>query len=87
MSDRQKRVSLTQEVIKILRNTKKELPSSVKNNLLLEFSFRIKFYGFSEKFRLEVISSIMGQSAVYGRRNNWPGLKLLYAHKTDLMAT
>ena len=62
MSDRQKRVSLTQEVIKILRNTKKELPSSVKNNLLSEF--RIKFYGFSEKFRLEVISSIMGQSAV-----------------------
>ena len=64
MSDRQKRVSLTQEVIKILRNTKKELPSSVKNNLLLEFSFRIKFSGLSEKFRLEVISSIMGQSAV-----------------------
>ena len=64
MSDRQKRVSLTQEVIKILRNTKKELPSSVENNLLSEFSFRIKFSGFSEKFRLEVISSIMGQSVV-----------------------
>ena len=57
MSDRQKRVSLTQEVIRILRNTKKELPDSVKNDLLSEFSLRMMMSGYSEKFRLEVISS------------------------------
>ena len=57
MSDRQKRVSLTQEVIRILRNTKKELPDSVKNDLLSEFSLRMMMSGYSEKFRMEVISS------------------------------
>jgi len=57
MSDRQKRVSLTQEVIRILRNTKKELPDCVKNDLLSEFSLRMMLSGYSENFRLEVISS------------------------------
>ena len=57
MSDRQKRVSLTQEVVRILRNTKKELPDRVKNSFLSEFSLRMKESGYSERFRFEVISS------------------------------
>ena len=57
MSDRQKRVSLTQEVVRILRNTKQDLPDSVKNGFLSEFSLRMKESGYSERFRLEVISS------------------------------
>ena len=57
MSARQKRVSLTQEVIRILRNTKQDLPDETKNNFLSEFSLRMKESGYSERFRLEVISS------------------------------
>ena len=56
MSDRQKRVSLTQEVVRILRNTERSLPEDVKNTLLSEFSLRMKMSGYSAKFRLEVIT-------------------------------
>ena len=56
MSDRQKRVSLTQEVVRILRNTMRTLPEDVKKSLLSEFSLRMKMSGYSAKFRLEVIS-------------------------------
>ena len=57
MSDRQKRVSLTQEVVRILRNTKTTLPDDIKNGFLSEFSLRMKESGYSERFRLEVITS------------------------------
>ena len=47
MSARQKRVSLTQEQIRILRNTKQGLPDEIKNNFL---------FGFLERFGFEVMS-------------------------------
>ena len=47
MSARQKRVSLTQEGVRILRNTKRDLPESVKNDFLSEFSLRMKLSGYS----------------------------------------
>ena len=45
MSDRQKIVSLTQELVRILRNTKRNLPEYVRNTLLSEFSLRMKMSG------------------------------------------
>ena len=57
MPGRAKRVSLVQEVVRILRNTKEDLPAEVKNNFLSEFSLRMKLSGYSEQFRYEVISS------------------------------
>ena len=74
ISDRQMRVSLTQEVIRILRNTKEELLASAKNDLLSEFSLRMKLSGYSEKFRLEVMSC-----GVAGYEK--PGICPLYRHK------
>ena len=59
MSARQKRVSLTQEVVRILRNTKRDLPESVKTDFLSEFSLRMKLSGYSARFRMEVIKSGM----------------------------
>ena len=52
MYDRQKRVSLTQEVVRILRNTKQDLPDSVKNDFLSELSLRMKESGYSARFTL-----------------------------------
>ena len=57
MPMRMKRVCLTQETIRILRNTKKELPETVKNKLLSEFSSRMRDSGYSDKMRREVIES------------------------------
>ena len=56
MPGRAKRVSLVQEVVRILRNTKEDLPAEVKNNFLSEFSLRMKLSGYSEQFRYEVIN-------------------------------
>ena len=55
MSKRMKRVCLMQEVIRILRNTKKELPDYIKTKFLSEFALRMKESGYSEKFRREII--------------------------------
>ena len=57
MPSRTKRVSLVQEVVRILRNTKESLPDEIRNNFLSEFSLRMKISGYSEQFRFEVISS------------------------------
>ena len=60
MSARQKRVSLTLEVVGILRNTKCDLPDRIKNSFLSEFSLRMKESGYSEMSRFKVISSGAG---------------------------
>ena len=52
MPSRTKRVSLVQEVVRIL-----SLPDVIRNNFLSEFSLRMKISGYSEQFRFEVISS------------------------------
>ena len=59
MPKRQKHVSLVQEVVRILRNTKQDLPIDIRNSFVSEFSLRLKMSGYSENFRYEVISSAM----------------------------
>ena len=55
MSMRMKRTVMSQEVIRILRNTKTSLPWSFKAELLTSFAIRMKDSGYSEKVRYEVI--------------------------------
>ena len=52
-----KRTTLTQEVIRILRNCRLELPWEEKAAMLSEMSTRMKMSGYCEKFREEVIVS------------------------------
>ena len=52
-----KRTTLTQEVIRILRNCRLELPWEEKAAMLTEMSTRMKMSGYCEKFREEVIAS------------------------------
>ena len=68
MPGRAKRVSLVQEVARILRNTKQYLPAEVRKSFLSEFSLRMKLSGYSEQLRYEVISS-----GVACLRSSWPG--------------
>ncbi len=55
MPMRMKRVCLIQEVIRILRNTKRELHKDLKTKYLSEFAWRMKESGYSAQFRQEVI--------------------------------
>ena len=59
MPNRQKRVCLVQEVVRIFRNTTQDLPIDIRNNFVSEFCLRLKMSGYSEKFRLEVVTSAM----------------------------
>ena len=52
-----KRTTLTQEVIRIHRNTSKHLPKETVVKHLDNFSASMKASGYSERFRLEVIKS------------------------------
>ena len=52
-----KRTSLTQEVIRILRNCRKELPWEEKAEHLSDLAARMKASGYSEKFRCEIINA------------------------------
>ena len=54
-----KRTALTQTVIRIRRNTRPELPWSVTENLLINFSARMKASGYDEHYRYQVIKSGM----------------------------
>ena len=54
-----KRTSLTQTVIRTRRNTRPELPWSVTENLLSNFSARMKASGYDEHYRYQVIKSGM----------------------------
>ena len=55
MPMRLKRQALAQEVIRILRNTRNNLPWALKSAMLTQFSLRMKDSGYSEQVRLEVI--------------------------------
>jgi len=52
-----KRTTLSNEVVRILRNTSREAPDEVKTFLLSEFANRMKNSGYPEKFRKEIIKS------------------------------
>ena len=54
-----KRTCLTQYGLRILRNTKLEVPCSEKAAMLSEFSARLRDSGYSERFRQEIIQSVL----------------------------
>ena len=54
-----KRTCLTQYGLRILRNTKLEVPWSKKAAMLIEFSARLRDSGYSERFCQEIIKSIL----------------------------
>ena len=56
-----KRSACVQEVLRRLRNTKRELPWKLKAEIISKFSNSLRISGYNEKFRMEVI-----QSAVRG---------------------
>ena len=54
-----KRTSLTQYGLRILRNTKLEVPWSEKAEMLSEFSARLRDSGYNQRYRQEVINSVL----------------------------
>ena len=54
-----KRTTLTQEGLRILRNTKLEVPWSEKAEMLSDFSARLRFSGYSERYRQQVMESVL----------------------------
>ena len=60
--DKTKRTSLTQEGIRILRNTSLELPWHVAAGHLSRLSSQMRGSGYEEQFRLEVIHCESGDS-------------------------
>ena len=59
MPERTKRSTLTQEAIRILRNTSSNVPWSRKAEILSDFSLRMKLSGYGEKYRETVILSAL----------------------------
>ena len=57
MSDQSKRTILTQECLRRLRNTKKELGEEVQNKHLSEYMSRMRKSGYSAIFRLQILKS------------------------------
>ena len=54
-----KRTTLTQEGLRILRNTKLDVPWSEKAEMLTDFSARLRYSGYSERYRQQVIESVL----------------------------
>ena len=59
MPERTKRSTLTQEAIRILRNTSPAIPWERKAELLSDFSLRLKLSGYGERYRLTIIQSTL----------------------------
>ena len=57
LSMAQKRTILTQECLRVMRNTKIELGEHVRNQHLSRFMIKLKNSGYSKKFRIEVLDS------------------------------
>ena len=57
MPENMKRTVLTQEVVRILRNTRPNLPWETKAKHLNQFSERMKLSGYNELYRYQVIQS------------------------------
>ena len=59
MPDRTKRATLTQEAIRILRNTSQSVAWSRRVDLLSDFSLRMMLSGYTENFRASIIQSAL----------------------------
>ena len=59
LSISQKRTILTQEGLRRLRNTKVELGPEVQQKHLNKFMLKMRNSGYSEKFRKEILNSIL----------------------------
>ena len=59
MPERVKRTALTQQALKIMKNTSQELPEDLKTQLLSEFSGRMRASGYRARYWLEIIKSAM----------------------------
>ena len=59
LSMKQKRTILTQEGLRILRNTKIELGEEIRNGHLNKFMIKMKNSGYDQKFRTEIVDSAM----------------------------
>ena len=59
MPEKMKRVSLTQEALRILRNTSTEVPWERVAEMLTDFCLRMKISGYSEKYRETIIHSAL----------------------------
>ena len=59
MPERTKQSTLTQEAIRILRNTSPAIPWERKAELLSDFSLRLKISGYGDSYRLTVIQSAL----------------------------
>ena len=57
MPDKVKRSTLTEEGVRRLRNTKREIPWSEKAEILSEFAHKMMLSGYSQRFRLEIVKS------------------------------
>ena len=57
MPEKVKRSTLTEEGVRRLRNTKREIPWEEKAEILSEFSHKLMLSGYSQKFRSETIKS------------------------------
>ena len=59
LSFSQKRTILTQECLRILRNTKIELGPEVQKKYLDKFMLKLKMSGYDQKFRMEILDSAL----------------------------
>ena len=59
MPDTVKRSTLTQEVLRILRNTSPSLPWEEKADMLSDFCLRMKISGYRERYRETIIRSAL----------------------------
>ena len=57
LSMNKKRTILTQECLRILRNTKIELGEDIRNGHLNRFMIKLKNSGYDKKFRIEIVDS------------------------------
>ena len=77
MPEKVKRSTLTEEGIRRLRNTKRELPWIEKAEILSEFSHKMMLSGYSQKFRLETVkSAVAGYNKQVARSD--AGVRPLY---------
>ena len=79
-----KRTALTQLVVKIRRNTRPELPWTITEDLLSNFSARMKASGYDEHYRYQVIKSGMAiwraLTRCWRRRGGEAGQSMLHDH-------
>ena len=59
MPEKVKRTALTQQALRILRNTSLDLPDNKKAELMSDFSARMRARGYGARYRQEIITSAM----------------------------